>query len=82
MCASWARLFSRGPERLRLRGLYGWRWPFDEMEHTIHFDQLIELGEYERMDIDRAWLVETLNALARFGEQADSGQFFILHLGI
>jgi hypothetical protein len=82
VCASWAHLFSRGPERLRLRGDYGWQWPFDKPEQTINFDQLLDLGQYDQIEIDRTWLVETLKTLASFGDRAASGEFFILHLGI
>ncbi len=65
-----------------MRGDYGWQWPFDETEHIFDFDQLIHLGQYDQIEINRTWLVETLNILANFGEQATSGEFFILHLGI
>lgn len=80
--ASWASLFAHAPERLTLRGAFGWQWPFEDAEHTLHVDQLLEIGGYDRLDIDRTWLIDTVQTLARFGEQAASGESFVLHLGI
>src|SRR5579884_402819 len=41
VCASWAHLFSRGPERLTLRGAYGWPLPFKEMERVMTVEELM-----------------------------------------
>lgn len=79
---SWAQLFASGPAQLKLQGPFCWQWPFDEDEHLVSEDQLHMFGNYEHLDIDRDWLVEMLTTLAWFGEQAKTGEFFILHLGI
>ncbi len=82
ICTSWSRLFASGPERLTLRGLFEWQWPFDEQEHSVREDQLHMLGRYEYLDIDRDWIVQTLTMLADYGKQAATGKIFILHVGI
>jgi hypothetical protein len=80
--ASWSHLFACGPERLTLRGLFNWQWPFEEPEHVIAESELHKLGSYERMSISRDDYIERLTKLAHFGERASTGQFFVLHLGI
>lgn len=82
ICTSWAQLFTCGPERLSLQGLFSWQWPFDESEHLVREDQLHTLGRYECLEVERDWVVQMLTTLAYYGEQAATGEFFILHLGI
>lgn len=82
VCISWAQIFASRPERLRLRGPFQWQWPFDQEEHVLREDQLHMLGHFERLEVDRDWLVQTLTTLADFGRQAATGKFFLLHLGI
>ena len=82
VCLSWVQLFASGPEHLSLRGPFMWQWPFDEEEHVLRENQLHLLGHYERLEVDRDWLLQALTTLADFGKQAATGKFFILHLGI
>ncbi len=80
--ASWSRLFACGPEQFSIRGMFGWRWPFEESEHVFSERELDRLGTYDRLTIVRDEYVRRLTKLASFGEQASTGQFFVLHLGI
>ncbi len=48
----------------------------------LNLDQAMQLGDYEYLEVERTWLVDTLRMLADFGEQAATGEFFVLHLGI
>jgi hypothetical protein len=80
--ASWAHLFSLGPEYFSIQGLFSLQWPYEESEHMMAEAELHKLGEYDRLSITRDDCVERLMELARFGEQARGGQFFVLHLGI
>jgi hypothetical protein len=79
---AWAQLFTCGPERFRLRGLFSWHWPFDESEHVINENELHTLGQHTWLEVDRERFVQQLTTLAQFGEQAATGRYFILHLGI
>jgi len=81
-CALWAQLFSQGPEQLTLRGPFSYRWPSEAEETTVTWDQLADLGEYDRIKVDREWLVQALTTLSGFGQQAAMGSHFILHVDI
>jgi hypothetical protein len=80
--ASWAHLFSLGPEHFSIHGMFGWQWPFEESEHVMTEEELHTLGSIERLSIVRNDFVESLRMLAQFGEQASTGQFFVMHIGI
>lgn len=82
MWSAWAQILVCGPEKLRLRGPFTWQWPFTESEHLIKEDQIDALGHYETLELDRDELVNICTIFARFGEQAATGEFFILHEGI
>lgn len=45
-------------------------------------EKVYRLGSYEYLDVEREWLIQSLTTLAQFGQQAATGKFFILHLGI
>jgi len=82
ICSSWAQLFTVGPAKLRVRRAFSWHWPFEESEHVVREDELNTMGGYTWLEVDRESFVEHLTTLAHFGEQAATGKFFILHLGI
>jgi hypothetical protein len=82
VCTSWAHLFQCGPKELKLQGLFSWQWPFEESEHLISEDQLSTVGSYDALESDRDALVHMFTTLAGFGEQAATGRFFVLHIGI
>lgn len=71
--ASWAELFAAGPAEIALKIVYSYPWVEDDESDTFG---------YHVIRVERDPTVETLRALAAFGEQAASGEFFILHLGI
>jgi hypothetical protein len=79
---AWAQLFTCGPERLKLRGGFYWQWSFNESEHLVSENELHTMGQYTWLEVDRDRVVQHLTTLAHFGEQAATGRFFILHLGI
>jgi hypothetical protein len=80
--ATWAQLFTYGPEHFQLQGCFEWNWPFDTPEHLMNEEDLRTIGRYIRLKVERERLVQQLTTLAQFGEQAATGRFFILHLGI
>ncbi|EFH83320.1 hypothetical protein [Ktedonobacter racemifer] len=80
--SAWSQLLSCGPEKLRLQGAFTWQWPFPESEHLLEEDQIHILGCYETLDINRDELISICTTFAGFGEQAATGEFFILHEGI
>ena len=80
--SSWIRLLECGPEHLLLQGLFQWQWPYNEPEHIMKEDQLYKLEKHKRLEVNRDWLIHQLTMLAQFGEQAATGNFFTLHLGI
>ena len=82
--ASWAQLFEHGPEQLTLRGTFGWQnlAVADESIEVVGLERLMELGDYQQLEVERDWLVKILTKLADFGEQAMTGQYFITHIGI
>ncbi len=82
VCLAWKQLFACGPAQLRLRVCYTLTWPFEEKEHILDPTQLDQLGEYEYVEVERDWLVETFATLAQFGAQVATGEYFLLHLGI
>ena len=71
--ASWADLFSVGPELLRLTG--GWSWTDGQAESG---------GEYERLEFDREETVAALRRLAADARRVAAGgdDLYILHLGL
>ena len=74
ICLAWTQLFLNAPDRFELTGSFS--WPASESENHP------PRGAYEKMAIDKAWMLEVLQELTNFADQAKTGDFFILHLGI
>lgn len=80
VCLAWKDVLSCGPSLLELRGLYRWKWPFEEKERVIHVKDTRLLGKQEFIEVDRDWLVQSLETLADFSAKASSGEYYLLHL--
>ncbi|MDF0553499.1 Coagulation factor 5/8 type-like protein [Kamptonema sp. UHCC 0994] len=70
---SWAKLFSKAPAKLQLRG----HWMLGIDEEGVENE-----GDYEQLEFDRDVVVKKLITLANYADKTWSGDFFILHLGI
>ena len=70
---TWANLFSIGPERIKLRGTYG--WTEGEGKGT---------GGYSEISVYREEVVDRLRTLAKYSKSVATGNgaLFLLHLGI
>ena len=82
ICLAWKHVFDLGPAQLRIRSYYTESWPFDEDERILNAMQLHWLGAYEYVEVEKAWLLDIFTKLAQYGEQAATGEYYILHLGI
>jgi hypothetical protein len=80
--ATWAQLFSYGPAMLKLRGLFSWQVPLEQVTYSLNEDQSDQPKSYDYPEIERDGLVLALTTLAQFGQQAATREFFILHTGI
>jgi hypothetical protein len=67
----WAALLQEGPEEVKLRG--GYEWTEEETSSG---------GRYAIVTAPRDSVVKTFRAIAAIGEQAASGKFYVLHLGV
>ncbi|MDB9513015.1 Coagulation factor 5/8 type-like protein [Kamptonema animale CS-326] len=70
---SWAKLFSKAPAKLQLRG----HWISDIDDEGVESEPY-----YEQLEFDRDMVVKNLITLATYADKTCGGDFFILHLGI
>jgi len=67
----WAALLQEGPKDVKLRG--GYEWTEGETSSG---------GRYAVITAPRDSVVKTFRAIAALAEQAASGKFYVLHLGV
>jgi hypothetical protein len=73
ICHTWAQLFMLGPPNLLLS---------QGQSTIIGDDNQTQQWRPRRLTIERDGLVQTFTTLANYGRQAQSGDYFILHLGV